>query len=132
MCKTVCLTEFNVSLQEEISHASKIASRYQDESTYSHPDADSPPTSAVGRDKMASPIPSPPPINLALLTTVPLPSSAMIYAAAATGGGLASNESQLGLPLHSSDLDTIRPHLTLLVNLYGIQFVSGFCFEFIL
>lgn len=110
--------------QEEVSHASKIASRYQDESTYSHPDADSQPVSAVSREKSASPIPPPPPINLALLTSSPLPSSAMIYAAAAAGGGLASDESLLCLPLHSSELHSIRPQLTFLVNLYGIQFVS--------
>ena len=117
-------TDFIAYPQEEVSHASKIASRYQDESSYSHPEADSRPTSAVNREKSASPIPPPPPINLALLTTTPLPSSSMIYAAAATGGGLASDESLLCLPLHTSDLDNIRPQLTFLVNLYGIQFVS--------
>ncbi|KAL8592205.1 hypothetical protein ACOMHN_030880 [Nucella lapillus] len=108
--------------QEEVSNASKIASRYQDESTFSHPEADSRPSSAASREQSASPIPQPPPINLAALTTNPLPSSAMIYAAAATGGGLASNEASLCLPLHAGQFEAVRPQLTFLLNLYGVNY----------
>jgi hypothetical protein len=114
--------------EEEVSNASKIASRYADESSYSAEGPDSRPTSAK-RDKPASPIPQAPTINLALLTTTPLPSSAMLYAAAATGGGLASNEEKLCMPINNSDLDTLKPHLTFLLNIYGISYVSLMCFR---
>ncbi|XP_076468617.1 uncharacterized protein LOC143299362 isoform X2 [Babylonia areolata] len=107
---------------EDVSNASKIASRYQDESTYTHPDTSSRPSSALSGKRSASPIPQPPPINLALLNTTPLPSSSMIYAAAATGGGLASNEATLCLPLHATDLDCFRPQLTFFLNLYGVNY----------
>ncbi|PVD25251.1 hypothetical protein C0Q70_15749 [Pomacea canaliculata] len=80
------------------------------------------PPSASAHERAHSPVPPPPPVSLALLSTAPLPSSSMIYAAAASGGGLASNEQTLGLPMHSSDLNVLRPQLAFTINLYGVNF----------
>ena len=71
--------------QEEATHASKIASRYQDDIFQHNLPSSSRPASARSGHSLVSPIPSPPPINPALLTTAPLPASAMLYAAAAAG-----------------------------------------------
>ncbi|XP_070191909.1 uncharacterized protein [Littorina saxatilis] len=108
--------------QMTVSNASKIASRYRDES-YSHPEADSP-LQSDSQEYSYSPIPPPPSINLGLLTTTPLPTSSMIYAAAVSGGGLASDETLLGLPVHNSDIQsgTLRPQLVFLLNLYGVNY----------
>ncbi|XP_012939634.1 uncharacterized protein LOC101845475 [Aplysia californica] len=108
--------------KEEATHASKIASRYQDDMFHHGIPGSSRPTSAQSGHSLVSPIPSPPPINPALLTTSPLPASAMLYAAAAAGGGLASDEHMLIMPIHTMDFDSFRPQLAFLVNVYAISF----------
>ena len=40
------------------------------------------------------------------------------------GGGIASDEDSLGLPLIVNDLESIRPHLNFFVHLYGLNCVS--------
>ncbi|GFR74183.1 coiled-coil domain-containing protein 162-like [Elysia marginata] len=114
----------NAAEKEEPTHASKMASRYQDDPVFSPGTlpGNSRPPSARSNHSVVSPVPSPPPINIALLNTSPLPTSAMLYAAAASGGGLASDESSCGLPLHTMDLDSFKPQLAFLINAYGISF----------
>ncbi|KAK3774803.1 hypothetical protein RRG08_034892 [Elysia crispata] len=112
------------ALEEEPTNASKMASRYQDDPVFSPGTlpGNSRPPSARSNHSVVSPVPSPPPINIALLSTSPLPTSAMLYAAAASGGGLASDENTCGLPLHTMDLDSFKPQLAFLINAYGINF----------
>ncbi|CAL1545735.1 unnamed protein product [Lymnaea stagnalis] len=111
-----------LEMEERTCNVTKIASRYQDEISLNFPSITSRPTSARSGHSIVTSIPSPPPINPALLFTNPLPESAVLYAAAATGGGLVSDENMLGLPLHSMELDTFRPQLAFLINVYGINF----------
>lgn len=40
------------------------------------------------------------------------------------GGGIATDESTQGLPLNAVDFDTLKPHLSFLLNIYGINYVS--------
>lgn len=40
------------------------------------------------------------------------------------GGGIATDEESLGLPLNVVDFDSLKPHLSYLINVYGIIFVS--------
>ncbi len=42
-----------------------------------------------------------------------------------SGGGIASDEDSLGLPLIVNDLESIRPHLNFFVHLYGLNCVSS-------
>ena len=42
------------------------------------------------------------------------------------GGGLASDEHQLHLPVNMNDLDSLRPHLNFLAHLYSISVVGFF------
>lgn len=39
------------------------------------------------------------------------------------GGGIATDESTQGLPLNAVDFDTLKPHLSFLLNIYGINYV---------
>jgi hypothetical protein len=39
------------------------------------------------------------------------------------GGGIASDEENLGLPLHVNDFDSIKVHLNVFVNMYGLSVV---------
>ncbi|XP_074645051.1 uncharacterized protein LOC141901606 isoform X2 [Tubulanus polymorphus] len=109
------------------SHTPQMASRYQDETTViiSRPSssaAKSRPSSSSSVQQPPSPVPLPPPsVNPLLLTTNPLPPSVTAFAAAATGGGIAADESNLSLPLHVNDFDSLKPHLAMFVNMYGIQ-----------
>ncbi|RUS70525.1 hypothetical protein EGW08_021713, partial [Elysia chlorotica] len=121
---SIAPTDPNAGEKEEPTHASKMASRYQDDPVFSPGTlpGNSRPASARSTHSIVSPVPSPPPINIALLSTSPLPTSAMLYAAAASGGGLASDESTCGLPLHTMDLDSFKPQLAFLINAYGINF----------
>ena len=41
------------------------------------------------------------------------------------GGGIASNESTLGLPLHVNDVEYLRPHINFLAHVYGLTVVRG-------
>lgn len=110
---------------EEGTSASKMASRYGDDSyggnTQRPKSGLSRPSSAVSQ-QTSGPIPSAPPINPGLLSTNPLPSSAFTMAAAATSGGIATDESTQGLPLNAVDFDTLKPHLSFLLNIYGINY----------
>ncbi|KAF7261912.1 hypothetical protein EG68_00732 [Paragonimus skrjabini miyazakii] len=40
---------------------------------------------------------------------------------AATGGGIVTNEKSSGLPLHTNDLETLRPHLVHFCQAYNVQ-----------
>lgn len=40
------------------------------------------------------------------------------------GGGLAMDETTLGLPLTVVDYQNLKPHISYLLNLYGINYVS--------
>ncbi|XP_059153793.1 uncharacterized protein LOC131939486 [Physella acuta] len=111
-----------VEKDEEPSHASKIAARYQDDMFANILIGSPRPASSKSGHSVASPIPSPPPINPALMSTTPLPVMAMQYAAAASGGGLVSDENLLSLPVHSMNFDTFRPQLAFFINVYGINF----------
>ncbi|XP_061178732.1 uncharacterized protein LOC133187394 [Saccostrea echinata] len=110
---------------EEGTTASKIASRYGDDSLsglFQRPKSGvSRPSSAVSV-QATGPIPTAPPINPSLLTTNPLPSSVFTMAAAATSGGIATDESTQGLPLNAVDFETLKPHLSFLLNIYGINY----------
>ncbi|XP_078341998.1 uncharacterized protein LOC111108050 isoform X2 [Crassostrea virginica] len=109
---------------EEGTTASKIASRYGDDLGGLFPR----PKSGISRPSSAKsvqatgPIPTAPPINPGILSTNPLPSSAFTMAAAATSGGIATDESTQGLPLNAVDFDTLKPHLSFLLNIYGINY----------
>ncbi|XP_076118208.1 uncharacterized protein LOC143085614 isoform X2 [Mytilus galloprovincialis] len=111
--------------EEEETQASKMASWYQDDSIglFQRPKSGgaSRPTSATTA-RTNTPVPQPPPINANLLTTTPLPTSAFTYAAAASGGGLAMDETTLGLPLTVVDYQNLKPHISYLLNLYGINY----------
>ena len=41
------------------------------------------------------------------------------------GGGIATDESTQGLPLNAVDFDTLKPHLSFLLNIYGINYVRS-------
>lgn len=112
--------------EEEQTQASKMASWYQDDGIglFQRPKSgggSSRPTSATSA-RASAPVPQPPPINANLLSTTPLPTSAFTYAAAASGGGLATNESTLGLPLTVVDFYSLKPHISYLLNIYGINY----------
>ncbi|CAC5397176.1 unnamed protein product [Mytilus coruscus] len=111
--------------EEEQTQASKMASWYQDDSIglFQRPKSGgaSRPTSATTA-RTNTPVPQPPPINANLLSTTPLPTSAFTYAAAASGGGLAMDETSLGLPLTVVDYQNLKPHISYLLNLYGINY----------
>ncbi|KAK3103240.1 hypothetical protein FSP39_017753 [Pinctada imbricata] len=110
--------------QEETTSASKIASRYQDDNLgfLQRPKSGVSRPSSASSVQASTPIPTAPPINPTLLSTTPLPSSAFTFAAAASGGGLATDESSLGLPLNVVDFDSLKPHLSYLLNIYGINY----------
>lgn len=111
--------------QEEQTQASKMASWYQDDSIglFQRPKSGgtSRPSSATSA-RISAPVPQPPPINANLLSTTPLPTSAFTYAAAASGGGLATDESTLCLPLTVVDFYNLKPHISYLLNIYGINY----------
>ncbi|KAL5014657.1 hypothetical protein ScPMuIL_008927 [Solemya velum] len=103
--------------------ATKMASRYQEDTL------DLPQGLRTGISRPGSAassitgnhIPHPPPMNPTLLSTSPLPSSVLVYAAAAAGGGLATDEASLGLPLNVIDFQSLKPHLSFLFNVYGLN-----------
>ena len=48
-----------------------------------------------------------------------------------SGGGIATDEDSLGLPLNVIDFQSLKPQLCYLLNVYGINFVSkDFLFSF--
>ncbi|EUB56864.1 Transmembrane protein [Echinococcus granulosus] len=67
--------------------------------------------------------PQPPGMFMAQLggSGIPLPPTTTNIQYAASGGGLVINERYHGLPLHTNDLASIRPHLTIFVKAYGID-----------
>ncbi|KAL4226305.1 hypothetical protein ACF0H5_014288 [Mactra antiquata] len=109
---------------EENTSVAKMASRYQDDvsSTLQRPKSGASRPSSAKSPRSQTPLPQPPPINPALLSTAPLPSTALVYAAAAAGGGIATDEDSLGLPLNVVDFQSLKPHLAFLLNVYGINF----------
>ena len=72
--------------------------------------------------------PQPPGVFMAYLggSGIPLPPTTTNVQYAASGGGLVINERYHGLPLHTNDLASIKPHLAIFVNAYGIEIVSPF------
>ena len=67
--------------------------------------------------------PSPPPINAMLQSTRMPPASQSSHAVSAAGGGLASDEDNLTLPVHTMDIDRLRPMLTYLLYAYDVDTV---------
>ncbi|VDK35139.1 unnamed protein product [Taenia asiatica] len=67
--------------------------------------------------------PQPPGVFMAQLggSGIPLPPTTTNIQYAASGGGLVINERYHGLPLHTNDLASIRPHLAIFVKAYGID-----------
>lgn len=110
--------------QEENTSVAKMASRYQDDvsSSSQRPKSGSSRPSSAVSPRSQIPLPQPPPINPTLLSTNPLPSVALAYAAAAAGGGIATDEESLGLPLNVVDFQSLKPHIAFLLNIYGIHF----------
>lgn len=74
--------------------------------------------------------PLPPGIFMAQLagSGMPLPPTTTNMHYAACGGGLVTNERYHGLPLHTNNIENLRPHLSIFAKTYGIQIVS-FCSE---
>ncbi|XP_052781335.1 uncharacterized protein LOC128217918 isoform X2 [Mya arenaria] len=110
--------------EEESSSVAKMASRYNDDVTgiLQRPKSGvSRPSSGIS-PRSQTPLPQPPAINPTLLSTNPLPSASLAYAAAASGGGIATDEDSLGLPLNVVDFKSLKPHLAFLLNVYGINF----------
>lgn len=70
--------------------------------------------------------PQPPGVFMAQLggSGIPLPPTTTNIQYAASGGGLVINERYHGLPLHTNDLASIRPHLAIFVKAYGIDIVN--------
>ena len=44
------------------------------------------------------------------------------------GGGIATDEDSLGLPLNVIDFQSLKPQLSYLLNVYAVNFVSKFYF----
>ncbi|VDM04602.1 unnamed protein product [Schistocephalus solidus] len=67
--------------------------------------------------------PQPPGIFMANLagSGMPLPPTTKNIQYAACGGGLVTNERYHGLPLHTNDIENLRPHLVIFAKAYGIQ-----------
>ena len=69
--------------------------------------------------------PTPPPFNPILQTTRVVPASQASLVVSAAGGGLASDEDNLSLPVHTMDMERMRPMLTYLVYAYDVEMVSA-------
>ena len=71
--------------------------------------------------------PQPPGVFMAYLggSGIPLPPTTTNVQYAASGGGLVINERYHGLPLHTNELASIKPHLAIFVHAYGIDIVSS-------
>lgn len=70
--------------------------------------------------------PQPPGVFMAQLggSGIPLPPTTTNIQYAACGGGLVINERYHGLPLHTNEINSLRPHLTIFAKAYDIQLVS--------
>ena len=71
-------------------------------------------------------LPPPPPLSLSPYQLVSAKSPSVAAAAAASGGGLASDEINLGLPLHETAREKFKPVLEFLMNCYAVDMVSVF------
>ncbi|XP_064633719.1 uncharacterized protein LOC135491668 [Lineus longissimus] len=106
---------------------SRFTSRYQDDtaSFLSRPASGRSRPSSGASLHSPSPVPNPPSglshTQLLSAQVGPMSSAPMLYAAAAAGGGIASDEQNLGLPLHVNDFDSIKVHLNVFVNMYGLS-----------
>ena len=69
-------------------------------------------------------LPPPPPLSLSPYQLVSAKSPSLAAAAAASGGGLASDEINLGLPLHGTAKENFKPVLEFLMNCYAVDMVS--------
>lgn len=69
--------------------------------------------------------PTPPPFNPVLQTTRVLHGAQTPLVASAAGGGLASDEDNLTLPLHVTDVERVRPMLNYLVYVYDVEMVRS-------
>ncbi|KAK3588936.1 hypothetical protein CHS0354_023696 [Potamilus streckersoni] len=120
--KTVIAPDKETQDKEELTPGSRMSSRYQDDiGGFQRPKSGiSRPSSGISPTTQSS-IPQPPPINPTLLSTTPLPSSALSYAAAACGGGLATDEENKDIPFHVCDFQKLKPQLAFLLNVYGIK-----------
>ena len=73
---------------------------------------------------LAENLPPPPPVSLSPYQLVSAKSPSLAAAAAASGGGLASDEINLGLPLHETAREKFKSVLEFLMNCYAIDMVS--------
>ncbi|CAH1785032.1 unnamed protein product [Owenia fusiformis] len=112
------------SPDDDFSTQTKIPSRYNEDENHvsaAPKSASSRPTSARSRPSIAAVAPPMAPVlNPTLHTTVPMSASQFAYAAAASGGGIASDEHSSTLPLHYNEFDHLKPHLSFFVNIYGV------------
>ena len=69
-------------------------------------------------------LPTPPPISLSSYQVVATKSPSVAAAAAASGGGLATDEINLGIPLHQTSLERLKPMLEFLIGCYAVEMVS--------
>ncbi|KAK2144748.1 hypothetical protein LSH36_734g02004 [Paralvinella palmiformis] len=112
---------------DELAASSRIPSKYQDEIFLTRPMSGMSTSrpcssqSAAKFDMSAFKTPVAPHLNPTILSTNPLPASQMAYTLAASGGGIASDEAHLSLPLHTSDLNSFRSQLAYLAYVYGIE-----------
>ncbi|XP_028417505.1 uncharacterized protein LOC114541907 [Dendronephthya gigantea] len=65
--------------------------------------------------------PTPPPISLSSYQLVATKSPSIAAIAAASGGGLATDEVNLGIPLHHTSIEQLKPMLEFLLGCYAIE-----------
>ena len=76
-------------------------------------------------------LPTPPPISLSSYQLVASKSPSVAATAAASGGGLATDEINLEIPVHHTSLEKLEPMLEFLIGCYAVEMVMNctFCFN---
>lgn len=69
-------------------------------------------------------LPTPPPISLSSYQLVATKSPMVAASAAASGGGLATDEINLEIPPHNTSLEKLKPMLDFLIGCYAVEMVS--------
>ena len=68
-------------------------------------------------------LPTPPPISLSSYQLVASKSPSVAATAAASGGGLATDEINLEIPVHHTSLEKLEPMLEFLIGCYAVEMV---------
>jgi hypothetical protein len=68
-------------------------------------------------------LPTPPPISLSSYQLVATKSPSVAATAAASGGGLATDEINLDIPLHHTSLEKLKTMLEFLIGCYAVEMV---------